>query len=53
MPGEVVAELIDRIMLARHGGVDPGVDLLVELLEESSFEGQVFLETRHRRAGGD
>jgi putative addiction module component (TIGR02574 family) len=25
MPGEVVAELIDRIMAARHGGVEPGV----------------------------
>ena len=25
MPGEVVAELIDRIMDARHGGVEPGV----------------------------
>jgi putative addiction module component (TIGR02574 family) len=23
MPGEVVAELIDRIMAARHGGVEP------------------------------
>jgi putative addiction module component (TIGR02574 family) len=25
MPGEVVAELIDRIMMARHGGVPPQV----------------------------
>jgi putative addiction module component (TIGR02574 family) len=25
MPGEVVAELIDRIMVARHGGVDTAV----------------------------
>jgi putative addiction module component (TIGR02574 family) len=25
MPGEVVAQLIDRIMLARHGGVEPRV----------------------------
>ena len=23
MPGDVVAELIDRIMLARHGGMEP------------------------------
>ena len=23
MPGEVVAELIDRIMVARHGGMEP------------------------------
>jgi putative addiction module component (TIGR02574 family) len=26
MPGEVVAELIDRIMVARHGGVEPSVE---------------------------
>ena len=25
MPDEVVAELIDRIMVARHGGVEPSV----------------------------
>ena len=25
MPGEVVAELIDRIMAARHGGMEPSV----------------------------
>ena len=25
MPGEVVAQLIDRIMVARHGGVEPAV----------------------------
>lgn len=25
MPGDVVAELIDRIMAARHGGVEPSV----------------------------
>jgi hypothetical protein len=25
MPDEVVAELIDRIMLARHGGLEPAV----------------------------
>lgn len=25
MPGEVVAELIDRIMVARHGGVEPAI----------------------------
>ena len=25
MPGEVVAELIDRIMVARHGGVESSV----------------------------
>jgi putative addiction module component (TIGR02574 family) len=25
MPGEVVAELIDRIILARHGGIEPSV----------------------------
>ena len=27
MPGEVVAELIDRIMEARHGGVEPSVSI--------------------------
>ena len=26
MPGEVVAELVDRIMIARHGGVEDSVD---------------------------
>ena len=26
MPPEVVSELIDRIMLARHGGIEPGVE---------------------------
>lgn len=25
-PEDVVAELVDRIMVARHGGIDPGVD---------------------------
>jgi putative addiction module component (TIGR02574 family) len=25
MPGEVVAELIDRIMMARHGAVEPQI----------------------------
>ena len=25
MPGEVVAELIDRIVRARHGGIEPSV----------------------------
>ena len=25
MPGDTVAELIDRIMAARHGGVEPSV----------------------------
>lgn len=25
MPGEVVAELIDRILIARHGGEEPAV----------------------------
>jgi hypothetical protein len=27
MPGKVVAELIDRIMMARHGGVQPQIAL--------------------------
>jgi putative addiction module component (TIGR02574 family) len=25
LPGEIVAELIDRIMVARHGGMEPSV----------------------------
>ncbi len=25
MPGEAVSELIDRIVLARHGGIEPSV----------------------------
>ena len=25
-PAEAVAELVDRIMIARHGGIDPAVD---------------------------
>ena len=25
MPAEVVAELVDRIMFARHGGIEPSV----------------------------
>jgi putative addiction module component (TIGR02574 family) len=28
MPSDVVAELVDRIMLARHGGVDAKVESL-------------------------
>ena len=26
LPSDVVAELVDRIMLARHGGMDPEVE---------------------------
>ena len=26
LPPDVVAELVDRIMLARHGGIDPAVE---------------------------
>jgi len=26
LPPDVVAELVDRIMLTRHGGIEPGVD---------------------------
>jgi putative addiction module component (TIGR02574 family) len=39
MPGEVVAELIDRIMVARHGGM------------ESSVAGSWKAETDRRIAG--
>ncbi len=26
LPTDVVAELVDRILLARHGGIEPGVE---------------------------
>jgi putative addiction module component (TIGR02574 family) len=26
LPADVVAELVDRILLARHGGIEPGVE---------------------------
>ena len=26
LPADVVAELIDRILLARHGGIDPDIE---------------------------
>jgi len=26
MPADVVAELVDRILLARHGGIEPDVE---------------------------
>jgi putative addiction module component (TIGR02574 family) len=25
LPSDVVAELVDRILLARHGGIEPGI----------------------------
>ena len=27
LPGDVVSELVDRIMLAKHGGIDPKTDM--------------------------
>ena len=27
LPSDVVAELVDRILLARHGGIDPSIEL--------------------------
>jgi putative addiction module component (TIGR02574 family) len=47
MPAEVVAELVDRIMLARHGGVEPSVasawktetDRRVAEIEEGTVKG--------------
>ena len=26
LPSDVVAELVDRILLARHGGIDPNIE---------------------------
>jgi hypothetical protein len=26
LPADVVAELVDRILVARHGGIEPGVE---------------------------
>jgi putative addiction module component (TIGR02574 family) len=26
LPADVVAELVDRILLARHGGIEPGIE---------------------------
>ena len=26
LPADVVVELVDRIMLARHGGIEPGIE---------------------------
>jgi putative addiction module component (TIGR02574 family) len=27
MPADIVAELVDRILLARHGGIEPAVEI--------------------------
>ena len=27
LPADIVVELVDRIMLARHGGIEPGIEL--------------------------
>jgi putative addiction module component (TIGR02574 family) len=47
LPTDVVAELIDRILLARHGGIDPEieaawkteVDRRIKELEEGRVQG--------------
>jgi len=47
MPPEVVSELIDRIMVARHGGIDPSVtaswkteiDRRIEEMESGKVKG--------------
>lgn len=47
LPADVVAELVDRILLARHGGIDPDVeaawkteiDRRVKEIEEGKVEG--------------
>jgi len=47
MPSDVVAELVDRILLARHGGVEPEIeaawkteiDRRITEIEEGKVEG--------------
>jgi putative addiction module component (TIGR02574 family) len=47
MPAEVVAELVDRIMVARHGGIEPSVasawktetDRRIEEIQSSKVKG--------------
>jgi putative addiction module component (TIGR02574 family) len=47
LPSDVVAELIDRILLARHGGIEPEieaawkteVDRRIKEIEEGKVEG--------------
>jgi len=47
LPADVVAELVDRILLARHGGIDPDVeaawktetDRRIKEIEEGKVEG--------------
>jgi putative addiction module component (TIGR02574 family) len=56
MPGEVVAELIDRIMAARHGGVEPSVatawkteiDRRITEIESGKVEGNPLEESLAR-----
>lgn len=52
-PEDVVAELMDRIMIARHGGIDPGIDTTwraeihrrIEDLESGRVQGVPLEET--------
>ena len=62
MPGEMVTELIDRILLERHGGIgddvgaawDAEIDLRVREIQHGRVEGRPVEETlaRVRRIAG-
>ena len=62
MPGEVVAELVDRIMVARHGGIEPSVaeswkaetDRRIAEIESGKVKGVPLEESlaRARKIGG-
>ena len=39
MPGEVVAELIDRILVARHGGMKTETDRRIAEIESGKVKG--------------
>ncbi|HXP63290.1 MAG TPA: addiction module protein [Dongiaceae bacterium] len=62
MPAEVVAELIDRIMVARHGGIEPpvaaawkaAIDRRIAEIEAGSIQGVPLEESlaRARKIAG-
>jgi putative addiction module component (TIGR02574 family) len=62
MPPETVAELIDRIMVARHGGIEPSVgqswkneiDRRIQEMESGKVKGVPLEESlaRARKAAG-
>jgi putative addiction module component (TIGR02574 family) len=62
MPAEVVAELVDRIMIARHGGIEPSIasawktetDRRIEEIESGKVKGVPLEESlaRARKIAG-